>query len=75
MENKVIEIATQILEKNQGEVTIHTNMENTDNWDSLRHLNLILEIEDHFNIRMDIDEINDITDIKTLVSIVCKYKG
>jgi acyl carrier protein len=75
MENKVIEIATQILEKNQGEVTIHTNMANTDNWDSLRHLNLILEIEDHFNIRMDIDEINDITDIKTLVSIVCKYKG
>lgn len=74
MENKIIEIATQVLGQTEGEVTLDTNIENTHNWDSLRHMMLILEVEEHFNIKMSIDEINDITDMKTLVSIVSKYK-
>ena len=44
------------------------------NWDSINHLNLISSIEEEFEIRLDIDEINKIVDYESALNIIIKKK-
>jgi acyl carrier protein len=75
MEENLIEIATRIFGLNDGEVTMGSTYENTKNLDSLRHMRLILEIEDRFDFEMDEAEITGVVDIKSLATIIAKYQG
>lgn len=40
------------------------------NWDSLKHMELILRLEEHFNIRFSIKEVAGITSVDDLVEII-----
>ena len=42
-------------------------------WDSVGHMNMIAELEDAFEIEMDIDDIIDFTDYQTGKEMVSKY--
>ena len=42
-------------------------------WDSVGHMNMIAELEDAFDIEMDIDDIIDFTDYQTGKEMVGKY--
>lgn len=43
-----------------------------ENWDSIRHMNLIVSIEEEFNLRFTDDEITDLLSFKLVESIVSK---
>ena len=73
MEEKLIAIATTIFGLNDGDVTMGSSPKNTKNWNSLRHMRLILETEDKFNIEMDEGEITGIVDMSSLAATVAKY--
>ena len=45
------------------------------NWDSLQHLNLIVEIEDKYDISIDPEDISAMISIDKIVEIVNKYKN
>ena len=51
---KLLKIAEEVFEV---PVTMETSLTNCDKWDSLRHLNLIIAIEDAYNISFDPEEI------------------
>ena len=74
MEEKLIAIATTIFGLNDGDVTMESSPKNTENWNSLRHMRLILETEDQFNIEMDEGEITCIVDMTSLAATVAKYQ-
>ena len=74
MEEKLIAIATTIFGLNDGDVTMESSPKNTENWNSLRHMRLILETEDQFNIEMDEGEITGIVDMTSLAATVAKYQ-
>ena len=74
MEEKLIAIATAIFGLNDGDVTMESSPKNTENWNSLRHMRLILETEDKFNIEMDEGEITGIVDMSSLAATVAKYQ-
>lgn len=42
--------------KEEG-ITDDTSFENTEKWDSLKHIELVLSIEEQFNISLDADDI------------------
>lgn len=42
-------------------------------WDSVGHMALMTELEDTFEIEMDIDDIIDFTDFETGKDILAKY--
>ena len=44
MKEKVIKIMKDVLE--MDEVSMNTSQDNCENWNSLRHLNLVSELED-----------------------------
>ena len=42
-------------------------MDNTEKWDSLNHLNLFLEIEEKMGIKFSAREINEATNIRVII--------
>ncbi len=75
MEEKIIAIATEIFNLNEGDINMASNPQNTENWDSMRHMRLIIEIEKQFKIEIGEDAITSIVDISSLVSAVAELQG
>jgi acyl carrier protein len=57
---------SRVLKLNPGSITPETSQENTEAWDSLAHLNLILEIEAAFGVRFSSEEIPLLTSVARL---------
>ena len=49
------------------------SQKNIDSWDSLRHLNFIVEIEDKYGISLEPDEISEMVSIQKVIEILKKY--
>lgn len=55
MDEKIIEIMKHVF--NTPDITASTDQNNCDKWDSLHHLNLIVELEDEFDVEFEPEEI------------------
>ena len=67
MENKIKEIMEKVLETN---VTEDTTMKDNQYWDSIVNINLIIELEQEFNIRFEPDEIEKMKSYNEIVGII-----
>lgn len=70
MEDKIIEILKNVLETEN--VNIDSNQDNTENWDSLHQLSLVVELEDVFGVTLEPEEIAEmksVAEIKKIISI------
>jgi acyl carrier protein len=61
MRERIKEILRNVLELDEAPEDI--TQETCENWDSLRHLQLIIELETEFNVSF---EVEDIADMKSL---------
>lgn len=68
MEEKVLEILRELFEDD----TINTScsQKNCDKWDSMNQLNLVLELEDAFDISLEPEEIGIMVDFDSIVKLV-----
>lgn len=69
---KEIEKVFQIAFNSKVMITLETKKEDIPEWNSLNHLNLIVELEDNFNVNFTKDEIVKINSVKSLVEILTK---
>ena len=46
------------------------SQKNCEKWDSLNHLNLIVEIEDEFNISLEPNEIGEMIDFSSVLNMI-----
>jgi len=65
MKEKVIEILKEVLEDDN--VNESTSKVNNPNWDSLRHLNLIVELESEFDYSFEPHEIAAIKSVNDIL--------
>ena len=70
MKNRLLEIACEIFEMDDGEVSLDSSTESLDIWDSLNHLRLITAVEKEFNVKFTMSEIESIKTMATLQSLV-----
>ncbi|MDC0606052.1 acyl carrier protein [Flavobacteriaceae bacterium] len=70
MEKKVLNIIKVTFELEEVQADISQN--NCIKWDSLNHLNLILEIESEFDISFDPEEIGNIKSASDILSLLKK---
>lgn len=68
MEQKVLAILKAVLEDEN--VNMETSRENNPIWDSLRHLNVIVELESEFDICFEPDEIESINSVSDIIQIL-----
>jgi acyl carrier protein len=60
-EDKLKEILADVLEADKASIGPDFSMDTVEQWDSLRHMTLILSIEDAFNISIPDEEAANIT--------------
>jgi acyl carrier protein len=66
IEIKILKIMSIILKTDPNLLNEDSNMDNLSQWDSLRHMNLILALEDEFNISYPEEEVGSLTSFKLL---------
>ena len=68
MKEKVIEIVKDVLETD--DIYLNTSQENCENWNSLRQLNLVSELEDEFDVEFEPEEIAEMKSVERVLEIL-----
>jgi acyl carrier protein len=70
---KLNEILVKIFKISTEEATRDLNMKDVDRWDSLTHMELIVEIENEFNIQISGDDIAEMIAFGAIRTTVAKH--
>lgn len=72
MKEKIIEIMANVFEMSRADFPVEINQDTVENWDSLRHLNLIVEIEDAFDKSFEPEEISEMISVDKIIEMIEK---
>ncbi|MBC7430410.1 MAG: acyl carrier protein [Bacteriovorax sp.] len=67
---KLQKIFSDILEINPEQVTERSTMDNLDEWDSMKHLELVMSIESEFNVSFEVHEIVELNTVEKIIEIL-----
>jgi len=67
---RVRRIAADILEVPPAKITEFTSSENLETWDSVHHLNLILALEQEFQMQFEPEEIDEMSNVQQIVAVL-----
>ena len=70
MKNKIKNVISSVFDVNINEISDDTSPDSLDNWDSMGHMNLIVALEEEFNIIFDEDEITEMLNFKLICLII-----
>jgi len=67
MKNKVLQLISQIMDTDIATLNENSSSKSVDNWDSLRHMNLIVAIEEEFEIELSDEQIVEMVSYKKII--------
>ena len=65
-ETRLKTVIATILEVEPGDISEDSSSDTIEQWDSLRHMNLVLALEDEFGVSIPDEEAADITSYKLI---------
>ena len=72
MLERLREIAADILQLPADQISSESSPENVSSWDSVRHLDLVLALEQEFGLQFEPEEIDQMNDIRRISSILAR---
>ena len=75
MKDQVINIVSRVLDMSVDNVSEKLAAENVENWDSLRHMRLILSLEEEFSIRFTEKEIVSLDSVSKIINSLKAREG
>ena len=75
MEDKIIELITRVLNVPVGDVTLETEIGELAEWDSLRNVQIIAQLEKEFEVKITPDMIMDLEDVSDIISLIKDLKS
>jgi acyl carrier protein len=73
-ENTLKQVIATMLNMDAASINEDSSMDNVPNWDSLRHMNLILALEEEFKVSIPDEDAGNITSYK-LIKLVLNDLG
>ena len=70
MEQKVKEVMAKIFGVDVSEVADDASPDTIENWDSLRHMNLVVALEEQFDVEFDDEQINQLLNYRLIILTV-----
>ncbi|WP_396196744.1 acyl carrier protein [Flavobacterium sp.] len=70
MKEQILIIMSEVFELDILDFPNEVNQEQIDNWDSLRHLNLIVELEEAFDVSFEPEEISEMISIEKIEQVI-----
>lgn len=74
-QEKIRQIAADVLELPVAKVNAQSSTENVDSWDSVHHLNLVLALEQEFGLQFEPEEIDQMTSIERIMTVLSAKLG
>ena len=66
MEERVREVMAAILGLEEDEIEDDTSLNTVESWDSLKHMNLILALEEEFDVEFSDDQVVELTSYREI---------
>tara|TARA_B100001287_G_scaffold106033_1_gene89227 strand:+ start:7404 stop:7634 length:231 start_codon:yes stop_codon:yes gene_type:complete len=70
MNNKLVKLLSDVFEMKENEINIDLVKNDIDSWDSLKQMDLVLSIENNYDISLEMEEIVKMSSIKSIVEII-----
>ncbi|MDC0125105.1 acyl carrier protein [Candidatus Pelagibacter sp.] len=71
---KIFKIFEDILDIKKGVISHGTKPSDIDEWDSIATVNIIVALEDEFNIKFKLKDLQKLRDVQDFIKLVEKYK-
>ena len=69
MKDQIRKIMADVFQVDESQLKENFTQEEVTNWDSLRHLNLIVELEEAFNVSYEPEEIAEMTSFEKVLEL------
>ena len=70
MEKKIKQIMSQVFNIDAQEITEDSTQDTIDNWDSLRHMSLVMALEEEFGLELDENQIIEMMSFKLIINVL-----
>lgn len=67
---RLTEVFRRVFDDRTLEISEKTVAQDIPDWDSLNHINLIIEIEDEFSMRLTVDDIADLANVGDMIVLI-----
>lgn len=64
------EIFRDVFDDDDIELTADTTAEDIDGWDSLANINIVVSVENEFNIKFEMNEITEMKSVGEMVKVI-----
>ncbi|MEO1060709.1 MAG: acyl carrier protein [Actinomycetota bacterium] len=71
----VVAVIGEVLGLGPGDIDDQLGIENCDAWDSLRHMEIVLGVEDRIGVQLTGDEIAGMVDVGSIRSVIAARIG
>ena len=68
--NEIIDVMSVVFNIPQNMITEDSSTLNIESWDSLKHMSLIVSLEEKFNCEFSDEQISNMTDFKNITEII-----
>lgn len=68
--NKLKDVLEEVLDISCDSITEDSVRQDIEEWDSLAHINVVMELEKELGIKFSLEEINKMIDVKRIIDIV-----
>ncbi len=70
IEDRIKDVMSAVFEIPVNEINDDSSPDTIESWDSLKHMNLIIALEEEFNIQLTDDEILDMVNFSNIKNII-----
>jgi acyl carrier protein len=67
---RVCSLLADLLDVNQDEISVTTTREHLENWDSIQHLSIMMALEEEFDLRLDVDDLENLTSVAAILEFI-----
>tara|TARA_B100000795_G_scaffold231725_1_gene189689 strand:+ start:122 stop:352 length:231 start_codon:yes stop_codon:yes gene_type:complete len=71
--SSIIEVFNDILDLEEGQLTPESSPIDIDEWDSMANVNIIVALEEEFEIKFKLEDILDVKTVNDFINLVDSY--
>ena len=75
MENRIKKVMSAVFEIPNIEISEESTMDTIESWDSLKHMNLVIALEDEFQVTIPDEEVGNLASFSLIKLIVGEIIG
>lgn len=75
IQQRIKEVMAGLFSMDATDIELDSSIETTEQWDSLQHVNLMMAIEQEFDVRIDVEDAVEMTSFPAVCKMLARYLG